>query len=291
MFGKRRFLINAQGKSCLLFQDRRRKVVEGLPSAQKPPVDLPMIEMAIHEEGWVAVEVDGDSGETEISLDVSKIAPNALIGAGNMLISQPTGPVRLRCFGADWTETVFKAGSEAAAGLLQAVSAGMDDVGRQRFTTNHVDFSSLEADQKDACVSLFNLFEFWRDRAFAFDTSVLDFLRAQGLFERSTLVEPDSGTLGGVFLFTGPGFKLYGSDWPQHSMGLPVTEQPDPIYGRWVGQTYERLFRSNAPEMVQVDATIMSYPLHAPRRSYICARLPWTAGEQRLILSASVLLN
>jgi hypothetical protein len=133
--------------------------------------------------------------------------------------------------------------------------------------------------------------DFWQEKAFRFDDDVVPFLKSAGIFDRSVLIEPSERAMGGIFMLHGAGFTLFGADWPDNSIGMPVTDQPDAVYGRWVAKDYERIFRDRKPRALRVEAKIRSYPGHTPRRSYACMRLPWTAGSSPLILTASVLIN
>jgi hypothetical protein len=78
----------------------------------------------------------------------------------------------------------------------------------------------------------------------------------------------------------GSGFDSYSKTWQENAVGLPVEEQPDYEYGRWVQSIYRAVLETRQPRLDDIDATIRRPHLNDKVR--ICYRrliLPFREGK------------
>jgi hypothetical protein len=107
---------------------------------------------------------------------------------------------------------------------------------------------------------------------------------------RFMVVEPVDGRL--TIVDIGSGYEAYGKIWQEHARGLPVEEQPDYDYGRWVKGMFRSVQETQLPRLDEVDATI-----RRPHRNdrlrvrYRRLILPFTWGgrKETCLLGASVI--
>jgi hypothetical protein len=71
---------------------------------------------------------------------------------------------------------------------------------------------------------------------------------------RFMALEPVDGRLTIVDL--GSGFDSYSKTWQENALGMPVEEQPDYEYGRWVQTMYGEVLETHQPRLDDIDATI-----------------------------------
>jgi hypothetical protein len=71
---------------------------------------------------------------------------------------------------------------------------------------------------------------------------------------RFMALEPVDGRLTIVDL--GSGFDSYSKSWQENALGMPVEEQPDYEYGRWVQTMYGAVLETRQPRLDDIDATI-----------------------------------
>jgi hypothetical protein len=76
------------------------------------------------------------------------------------------------------------------------------------------------------------------------------------------------------------GFESFGKTWRENALGMPVTEQPDHHYGRWVQGMYESVLQTRQPRLDDVEATIRRPHLgDSIRMSYRRLILPFRQGR------------
>jgi hypothetical protein len=71
---------------------------------------------------------------------------------------------------------------------------------------------------------------------------------------RFMAVEPIAGRLTIVDL--GSGFDSFSKSWQENALGMPVEEQPDYEYGRWVQSMYGTVLETQQPRLDDIDAII-----------------------------------
>jgi hypothetical protein len=94
---------------------------------------------------------------------------------------------------------------------------------------------------------------------------------------RFMAVEPVEGRLTIVDL--GCGFDSFSKAWQENALGMPIEEQPDYDYGRWVQRMYGKVLETGQPRLDDIDATIRRP--HMNDKVRVCYRrliLPFARG-------------
>jgi hypothetical protein len=89
---------------------------------------------------------------------------------------------------------------------------------------------------------------------------------------RFVAIEQVSGRL--IIVDIGSGYDTYSKTWQENALGMPVEEQPDYEYGRWVQSIYGAVLEAQQPRLDDIDATV--------RRPHLNDKV--RACYQRLIL-------
>jgi hypothetical protein len=71
---------------------------------------------------------------------------------------------------------------------------------------------------------------------------------------RFVALEQVSGRL--TIVDIGSGYDSYSKTWQENALGMPVEEQPDYEYGRWVQSMYGAVLETQQPRLDDIDATI-----------------------------------
>lgn len=139
------------------------------------------------------------------------------------------------------TQTIAYIADQIAAGDHQPSSA---------FTSREQPLEMLANTDK----ALSSLFAQWIDSKQVYDSATLANVLPESLRARYMLVEPVDGRL--TITDVGSGFEIFGETWRKNALGLPMEEQPDYDYGRWVQGIYRRVQETREPRLDEVDATI-----------------------------------
>jgi hypothetical protein len=137
--------------------------------------------------------------------------------------------------------------------------------------------------------ALSSLFAQWIDSKQAYDSATLADVLPESLRARFMLVEPVNDRL--TITDVGSGFDFFDETWRRNARGLPMEEQPDYDYGRWVQGIYRRVLETRLPRLDEVDATIRRpHRNDSIHRRYRRLILPFTCkGNGRAcLLGASV---
>ena len=102
--------------------------------------------------------------------------------------------------------------------------------------------------------ALASLFAHWIDSKQVYDSVTLAEMLPESIRARFMLVEPVAGRL--TITDVGSGLEAFGETWRKNARGLPMEEQPDYDYGRWVQGIYRRVQETRLPRLDEVDATI-----------------------------------
>jgi hypothetical protein len=137
--------------------------------------------------------------------------------------------------------------------------------------------------------ALSSLLAQWAYSKQVYDSATLANTLMETLHARFMVVEPVDGRL--TIVDVGSGFESIGKTWRENARGLPIEEQPDYDYGRWVRGMFCSVQETLKPRLDEVDATI-----RRPHRNdqlrvrYRRLILPFTNGEraETCLLSASV---
>jgi hypothetical protein len=137
--------------------------------------------------------------------------------------------------------------------------------------------------------ALSSLLAQWAYSKQVYDSATLANTLMETLHARFMVVEPVDGRL--TIVDVGSGFESIGKTWQENARGLPIEEQPDYDYGRWVRGMFCSVQETLKPRLDEVDATIR----RPHRNDHLRVRyrrliLPFTNGgrAETYLLSASV---
>jgi hypothetical protein len=102
--------------------------------------------------------------------------------------------------------------------------------------------------------ALSSLLARWIDSKRTYDPATLANTLIEALHARFMVVEPVDGRL--TIVEVGSGFESFGKTWQQNARGLPIEEQPDYNYGRWVQGMFRSVQETRQPRLDEVDAVI-----------------------------------
>ena len=228
---------------------------------------------------------------------VTKIAPDAArIRFRPETVSQTSIAAALYCLADMGIErTVISHPGQFAEKLIPSLAqtvayiagqiAGIHQQPAPAFTSRELPVEILASTDE----ALSALFAQWIDSQQVYDSATLADVLPESLRARFMLVEPVEGRL--TITDVGSGFAIFGETWRKNARGLPMEEQPDYDYGRWVEGIYRRVLETRRPRLDEVDATIRRPDMNdSVHRCYRRLILPFTCkGTARTcLLGASV---
>jgi hypothetical protein len=101
---------------------------------------------------------------------------------------------------------------------------------------------------------LSSLLAHWTNLGHIYDAAALADTLTGALRQRFMVVESTDDRL--TIVEVGAGFESFGSAWRENALGLPIEEQPDYDYGRWVQGMFRRVCDTEMPRLDDVDALI-----------------------------------
>jgi hypothetical protein len=133
---------------------------------------------------------------------------------------------------------------------------------------------------------LLSALSFWRGCSGFMETDELSRLLAEVLTGRYVLFDATSEAF--IIRGVGDGVPEFARLWLSRTIGMPVQDQPDYLYGRSCAETYARALQQHGPLLEDVDA-IANWPGYGPtRRTYQRLVLPVHISGRRCILSATL---
>jgi hypothetical protein len=101
---------------------------------------------------------------------------------------------------------------------------------------------------------LSSLFQKWMYSKQIYNSATLATTLRETLLARFLIAEPINGRL--TIMEIGSGFESLSKTWQEHARGLPIEEQPDYEYGRWVQGMFRGVEETRRPRLDEIDATI-----------------------------------
>lgn len=284
----RRFLIDRHGKVWAYPGD-------GLGEALGyPDPDFDVWSYAVRNLG--AVEISVENGEIVVSMRSATAHADAVNAAERFLATLGDSPVRLRYEIGAWIEETYDGLHEAIGRMAGALAETARESRRIAFTAKSRKLDMLSEyrlnriDTTEERLSL--LFKKWRLSHGTFDAETASFLVRFGLLDRTAIVSEAAGDGSLVFEHWGTAFQAYETydkSWSFAAPGVPIANQPDPEYGRWVDRTYRAVLDERRPRFEYVDAVIQARTAAAePYRSrYDRLLLPWQSSTGRRIVTGT----
>jgi hypothetical protein len=182
-------------------------------------------------------------------------------------------------------DRLFSNVGQAVAYIAEQVAAGHQHHS-SAFLSRELPINTLA--NTDSALS--SLLAQWVCSKQVYDSATLANTLIETLRARFMVVEPVDGRL--TIVDIGSGFESIGKTWQENARGLPIEEQPDYDYGRWVRSMFCSVQETLEPRLDEVDATIRRpHRNDRVRVRYRRLILPFTSGQrgETRLLSASVL--
>ena len=186
-------------------------------------------------------------------------------------------------FEGEWEYEILVGQHSARSRLMELVAAAQNTDDAKHLTRE------LRLDSLERTNPLLMLVEKWRQQNGQIDLAREHAMLSECVDGRLLTVEREAASNRLVFASVGPGWELYGANWPRHIVGQRVEYQPDLEHGRWVaGRFLEAMMRAE-PILTENDVLIKHPERRAPKRvQYHRITLPIEAPDGRhQILSAT----
>ena len=209
------------------------------------------------------------------------VSPVAFAGLMYWLADQRIEAVMLSHLDQDWTHEVL--GGKFRKRLLELMRFGPEtrdrDMLRQPTDIAHLNLAN-------PLIALLRLFG--DGKSFA------DRDRRDAILERTvagrfvTVASADLGLQSMVVEEVGPGHAREANYWMGRHVGHRLEDGPDPVYGRWLAESYRMVLQLGAPMLDDVDV-VVDWP-QIGRTSYRYQRLliPSNEGNRRIVLCATL---
>lgn len=258
-----------------------------------PDFDLPSF--AVRNFGAIDLEV----GTKQITvrfrwLTVTPAAIEVLIET--LLRNPPTASVTIHCEMERWIEQGFSSPEQAVAWIMANRELWVGTGARNVITTPRSlkslsDRSLSHLDHHDDRLAL--MFKKWRLAHGMFSGDMTEFLVRHSLLDRTviTFQRPEGDP---AFEYVGSGVTIYegaNPEWTYTVAGRPMTEQPDPEFGRWSANIYSNVMNESQPTFDHVDA-VVRHGKGTGRFRYDRLLLPWVSnGGTRVVTGLSFKTN
>jgi len=198
--------------------------------------------------GFVVVDLFGQTAQIRLSPAI--VSANALVTATDWLKGQRFERISIAYGGQTWqydfAVTLEDAVAKIATRISNTARAVLDPVMWRKTDRAEIARSPV----------LSSLFREWREIVGA-GTLVDPVHFAHRHLQKRYVVarrRPEIDAL--VFDAIGSGFRYYGEQWAESSLGMPLKSQPDPVYGAWVSESYDQARFMGEPSAHDVDAVI-----------------------------------
>jgi len=285
MTGSMRLIIDADGSVSSAFDE---KLLErwGYPD---PDFDLPSF--AVRNLGAIDVRVDPE--QIAISFRWLTVKQNAIESLLELLGRLPERSVILHTEAGSWIETALASPAAAVEWIGANRALARSTTARNMITTPRQlrALSDRSLSKIDDCEDrLALMFKKWRLSHGVFNEEIASFLVRFGLIDRTVVVAKSTNDSALIFEHVGSAFALYeNSDntWNFRAQGMPVTDQPDPDFGRWIDNTYRGVIEGEKPRFDYVDTVIQARGADPYRFCYDRLLLPWQTQAGRVLTGIS----
>lgn len=256
---------------------------EGLTAKFGYPLpDFDLASFAVRNFGAIDLEIDPKTVTIRFRwLTVTPAAIDVLIET--LLRNPRTASVAIHCEMENWIERGFSSPEEAAAWITANRELWVGTGARNVITTPRSlkslsDRSLSHLDHGDDRLAL--MFKKWRLAHGMFSGEMTEFLVRHNLLDRTviTFQRPEGDP---AFEYVGSGVTIYegaNPEWTYTVAGRPMTDQPDPEFGKWSSSIYSNVMHQAEPTFDHVDA-VVRYGKGTGRFRYDRLLLPWVSGS------------
>jgi|GEM_PF-1473947 len=256
-----------------------------------PDPDFDLRSFAVRNLGAIDVLVEAE--QVTLTFRWLMVRPVALDSLIELLGRLPSRPVLVRTEAGTWIEQSLPTPEEAAEWVTANRALARGSVARNMITTpRHLralsDRSLSKIDDVEDRLSL--MFKKWRLSHGLFNADIASFLVRFGMFDRTVIVAKSHNDNSLLFEHVGSAFALYensDSAWNFRAQGMPVVDQPDPDFGRWIDDTYRGVLDGQKPRFDYVDTVIQARGANPYRFCYDRLLLPWQSADGTMVLTGT----
>jgi hypothetical protein len=213
-----------------------------------PMPDFDFLSYLIDNLGFVTV-TSSRPGAARIRMRFETAAPASVAAAIYLLADMGLERIVVSDSAAGFIDRLFSSVSQAVAYINRRVAE------RLWQTTANVKSRSLPIETLAGCRGpLSALLSLWACSAHTTDLTALKATLCATAAVRFAAVEQIAGRL--IFVDLGSGFDSFSKTWQENALGMPVEEQPDYEYGRWVQSMYGTVLETQQPRLDDIDAII-----------------------------------
>lgn len=280
------FLITHEGKICPAVGLGDRASSDGAGAA------CDVIQQTIRKTGWIAVEFDQDRHEIALTFRAMEMAEKAVTAVCALLLIPKLHSVILK-YDLHGSQSECLSNGSAASIRIMEIAKSVEDLRRKyEFFASAKDPEFLFQEGGSEAQRLGGLLKVWRESMGVFSATTIPLLREFGLLSRTLLIEPNNGNgQGGKFTYIGRDFTVYGANWPDEGIGMPVEQQFDSGYGAWVSKALAVMRETGHPQYEHVDARIRRPNGEHRRSRYKCLRTYWRDSNNHPIIMTNSLIT
>lgn len=198
--------------------------------------------------GFVVVDLFGQTAQVRLAPAI--VSANALVTATDWLKGQRFERISIAYWDQNWRYDFAGSLDEALAKIAEKIS------NTARIALEPVMWRKTDRSDVARSPILSAMFREWREIVGAGAQVDPVHFANRHLQNRYVVARrrPEIGAL--VFDAIGTGFRYYGEQWAESSLGKPLKSQPDPVYGAWVSESYDQAQYLGEPSAHDVDAVI-----------------------------------
>lgn len=279
------FLITNDGKSCPAVGLR-----DGA-TGETAGAGCDVIQQTVRQTGWIGVEYDRDRQEIALTFQAMEMADKAVTAVCALLLIPKLNLVTLKYDLHGAQSEALPNGSDASMRIMEIAKAAEDLRRKYEFFAAAKDPEILFQEGGAEAQRLAGLLKVWRDSMGVFSNTTIPLLREFGLLSRTLLIEPTNLDNSGKFTFIGQDFTVYGANWPEEGVGMPVEQQFDSGYGAWVAKALTVMRETRLPQYEHIDARIRRPNGEHRRSRYKCLRTYWRDRNNNPILMTNSLIT
>ncbi len=250
-----------------------------------------VIEQTVRKTGWIGVEFDRDRQEILLTFRAMEMAEQAVTAVCALLLIPSLNRVILKYDFIGTKSECLSNGSAASMRLMEIAKSAEELRLQYEFFASAKDPNLLFKREETDARRLGALLKVWRESMGIFNENTVPLLKEFGLLSRTLLIEPTGQGHAGKFTFIGQDFTVYGANWPEEGIGMPVDQQFDSGYGVWVAKALAVIRETGHPQYEHVDARIRRPNGEQRRSRYKCLRTFWRDSNNHPILMTNSLIT
>ena len=240
------------------------------------------IEFVLKNLGFVELRALRSDG-VEVRLRPTRASPGSLAEIAAVISDGSYRRFVLTTYHGQWKPMVLRSDGHLLDAAARAITIAQDRMAKHRIRRR------LRLDELAPGHALRRLVERWHEIGRHWSREQLDRVIRSALGDRYVLAAPTADRATMSIDDVGMGYALFRGSWLAGCRGLTFNDMPDYGYGRWVADAHRDADADDDMLLEEVDVVIR-WPRQEPRRHiYQRVILPCGTGNDRRLLSASVL--